>query len=255
MNGIDQSSIVLEARGLTKRFSGFTAVNNVNLRVKSGSIHALIGPNGAGKSTLFNLLTKFLAPSEGQIFYKGEDITGLEASQIARKGLVRSFQISSVFPGLSVRDNVRIALQERTGLSFKFWKPERVLNHLHGRVEELLALVDLTWAAHLPAAELSYGRKRALELATTLALEPEVLLLDEPMAGLGTEDIERITQLIKQVSANRTVLMVEHNLGVVETLSDYVTVLTRGEVLVEGSYADVAAHPAVMEAYMGTAHV
>ena len=165
MNGIDQSSIVLEARGLTKRFSGFTAVNNVNLRVKSGSIHALIGPNGAGKSTLFNLLTKFLAPSEGQIFYKGEDITGLEASQIARKGLVRSFQISSVFPGLSVRDNVRIALQERTGLSFKFWKPERVLNHLHGRVEELLALVDLTWAAHLPAAELSYGRKRALELA------------------------------------------------------------------------------------------
>lgn len=254
MDVLDSSGYVLEARGLTKRFAGFTAVRDVTLKVRAGTIHALIGPNGAGKSTLFNLLTKFLSPTEGQIFYKGEDITPLEASDIARKGLVRSFQISSVFPGLSVRDNVRVALQQRTGLSFRFWKPERVLESLHARVDELLDLVDLRWASALPAAELSYGRKRALELATTLALDPEVMLLDEPMAGLGTEDIVRITQLIKQVAANRTVLMVEHNLSVVETLSDRVTVLTRGEVLVEGNYAEVADHPAVMEAYLGTAH-
>lgn len=249
-----QSEYIVETRELTKEFSGFTAVRKLNLRVRRGNIHALIGPNGAGKSTVFNLVTKFLQPTSGTIFYKGEDITRVEPQDVARRGLVRSFQISAVFPGLSVRDNIRIALQQRTGLTYRFWRSELSLASLHDRVAELLESVELQPYANLPAGALSYGRKRALELATTLALEPEMLLLDEPMAGLGVEDIERISALIKKVSTNRTVLMVEHNLSVVENLSDVITVLTRGEVLLEGRYSEVADHPAVIEAYLGVAH-
>ncbi len=245
---------IIEARGLTKEFGGFTAVRNVDLKVCTGSIHALIGPNGAGKSTVFNLLTRFLPVTSGAVFYKGEDITRDAPEQLARRGLVRSFQISAVFPGLSVRDNVRIALQQRTGTTYRFWKPEASLHGLHARVDELLHAVELQAYANHSAGELPYGRKRALELATTLALEPQVLLLDEPMAGLGREDIERITSLIRSVAVGRTVLMVEHNLSVVESLCDRITVLTRGEVLVEGSYDEISRHPDVVEAYLGAAH-
>ncbi|MBM3565744.1 MAG: ABC transporter ATP-binding protein [Alphaproteobacteria bacterium] len=246
--------IIVETVGLTKHFRGFTALRDVNLRVCARTIHAVIGPNGAGKTTCFNLITKFLAPSEGRILFKGRDITGKKPADIARMGMVRSFQISAVFPHLTVLENVRIALQRARGDSFHFWKSEKALDAMNDRAQALLEDVGLADLAGLYAAELPYGRKRALEIATTLALDPEMLLLDEPMAGMGREDIRRISDLIRRVAANRTVLMVEHNLSVVADLSDTITVLARGEVLAEGPYAEVSGNPAVIEAYMGTGH-
>ena len=248
------ADLILETHGLTKEFRGFVAVRDVNLRVRRGTIHALIGPNGAGKTTCFNLLTHFLAPTAGRIAFNGRDITGSRPADIARLGLVRSFQISAVFPHLSVLENVRIALQRRRGRSFDFWRSERVLDGLNVRGRELLEAVGLTAFAAVPAVELPYGRKRALEIATTLALEPEMLLLDEPTAGMAHEDVGRISALIKKAAANRTVLMVEHNLSVVENISDTITVLSRGEVLAEGDYETVSRNPAVIEAYMGSGH-
>jgi branched-chain amino acid transport system ATP-binding protein len=245
---------ILETRGLTKEFKGFVAVNDVNLKVRRGSIHALIGPNGAGKTTVFNLLTKFLTPTAGTIFYNGQDITSDRPAQIARRGVIRSFQISAVFPHLTVLENVRVALQRKLGTEFHFWRPEKTLDALNDRALELLAAVDLASFARATTAELPYGRKRALEIATTLAVEPELMLLDEPTQGMGHEDVGRVTDLIKKVSANRTILMVEHNLGVVENLSDTITVLQRGAVLAEGPYATVSKNPEVLEAYVGTAH-
>ena len=244
--------VILETRGLTKEFRGFVAVRDVSLQVRRGTIHALIGPNGAGKTTCFNLLTHFLAPTRGRITFNGRDITGRRPADIARLGLVRSFQISAVFPHLTVLENVQIALQRRRGRSFDFWRSARVLEDLRPRAEELLEAVGLAGFAATPAVELPYGRKRALEIATTLALEPEMMLLDEPTAGMAHEDVDRISALIKQVARNRTVLMVEHNLGVVEHLSDTITVLSRGEVLAEGDYARVSANPDVIQAYMGS---
>jgi branched-chain amino acid transport system ATP-binding protein len=244
--------IILETQDLTKEFAGFTAVNTVNLRVRRGTIHALIGPNGAGKTTCFNLLTKFLAPTRGRILYKGRDITPLPPADVARLGLVRSFQISAVFPHLTVLENVRIALQRHRGGSFDFWRSNRVLDSLNERAMALISDVGLAQFADWMAVELPYGRKRALEIATTLAVDPEMLLLDEPTAGMGHEDIDRIAALIKSVAANRTVLMVEHNLSVVSNLSHTITVLTRGRVLAEGDYATVSNDPRVREAYMGT---
>lgn len=243
---------ILVAEGMSKRFGNFLAVKDVNLTVRRGSIHALIGPNGAGKTTCFNLLTKFLIPSGGSIHFRGEDITKTPPAEIARKGLVRSFQISSVFPQLTVLENVRVALQRPERLATQFWMPRGRLRVLNARAEELVEAVGLgDWIGHA-AADLSYGRKRALELATTLALEPELMLLDEPMAGMGHEDIHLVTDLIRQVSVGRTVLMVEHNLGVVADLCDRVTVLQRGEILADGTYAEVSADPRVRAAYLGS---
>jgi branched-chain amino acid transport system ATP-binding protein len=248
------SETILETRDLTKEFKGFIAVNGVNLKVRRGSIHALIGPNGAGKTTCFNLLTHFLEPTRGRILFNGREITGSRPSTIARMGLVRSFQISAVFPHLTVLENVRIALQRKRGASFDFWRSERVLTALDDRARELIAAVGLTDFEETVAVELPYGRKRALEIATTLALEPEMLLLDEPTAGMAHEDVERITALIKRVAAQRTVLMVEHNLSVVSNLSDHITVLQRGEILAEGDYQTVSRNPSVIEAYLGKGH-
>ena len=248
------SDFILETRNLTKEFKGFVAVSDVNLRIKRGAIHALIGPNGAGKTTVFNLLTKFLSPTTGSIHYNGHDITAEKPAQVARKGMVRSFQISAVFPHLSVLENVRVALQRRLTNSFHFWKSEKSLESLHERAHELLKEVDLDAYADSVTAELPYGRKRALEIATTLALEPELMLLDEPTQGMGHEDIGRVTELIQRVSKNRTILMVEHNLSVVENLSDTITVLQRGSVLAEGSYETVSHNPQVLEAYVGVSH-
>lgn len=250
-----ENAPIIEARRLTRSFGGFVAVNNVDIQITPGTIHALIGPNGAGKSTLFNLLTKFLSPSSGHIFFKGRDITGMAPADIARLGLVRSFQISSVFPHLSAHENVRVALQAREHETFSFWKSNTCLRRFDDEASALLESVGLSDKAGVLASELSYGRKRALELATTLALEPEVLLLDEPMAGMGTEDIGRTAELIRRVGKGRTVLMVEHNLGVVADLSDTITVLRRGEVIAEGSYAEVSANSEVRQAYMGASHV
>jgi branched-chain amino acid transport system ATP-binding protein len=247
--------IILETQGLTKEFKGFVAVNQVNLKVRRGSIHALIGPNGAGKTTCFNLLTKFLTPTAGRIVYDGVDITGESSAHIARRGVIRSFQISAVFPHLTVLENVRVALQRQLGTSFHFWRAERSLDSLNGRAMELLEAVDLGKYAGLTAVELSYGRKRALEIATTLAMEPKLMLLDEPTQGMGLEDVDRIKQLIRKVAADRTVLMVEHNMSVVASLADTITVLARGATLAEGPYAEVSKNPAVIEAYMGSANV
>ena len=248
------NGVILAAEDLTKEFKGFFAVDGVNLSIRRGSIHALIGPNGAGKTTCFNLLTKFLPPTRGRITYKGQDITALSPADIARLGMVRSFQISAVFPHLSAIENVRIALQRQRGDSFDFWRSERVLNEFNDRATELLADVGLTEFASVQAVELPYGRKRALEIATTLALDPEMLLLDEPTAGMTPEDVERVAALIKRIGANRTILMVEHNLSVVSTISDTITVLARGKVLAEGDYDTVSKDPRVVEAYIGGGH-
>lgn len=246
-------NIILETKSLTKEFKGFVAVDKVNLQVERGTIHALIGPNGAGKTTVFNLLTKYLTPSRGQILFKGEDITTTSAASIAQLGMVRSFQISAVFPGLTVLENIRVALQRKEGHSFHFWRSDSLLTRLHERAEELLQSVGLLEYANSTAVDLSYGRKRALEIATTLALDPEMLLLDEPTQGMGQEDVGRIADLIKQVSETRTILMVEHNLKVVSKLADTITVLQRGAVLTEGDYETVSANAEVQQAYLGVA--
>ncbi|MDN2698371.1 MULTISPECIES: ABC transporter ATP-binding protein [Janthinobacterium] len=248
------SNVILETRNLTKEFKGFTAVSEVNLKVERGHIHALIGPNGAGKTTCFNLLTKFLVPTGGQILFNGKDITAAKPAQIARMGVIRSFQISAVFPHLSVLQNVRIGLQRQLGTSFHFWQSERALNQLNDRAMALLAEVDLTEFADTITVDMPYGRKRALEIATTLAMEPEMMLLDEPTQGMGHEDVHRVTELIKKVSVGRTILMVEHNMSVVSGICDKISVLQRGAMLAEGSYAEVSRNPQVMEAYMGTTH-
>ncbi|MEO3388797.1 ABC transporter ATP-binding protein [Mesorhizobium sp. CAU 1741] len=242
---------IIQARGLTKRFHGFAAVAGVDLDVRRHSIHALIGPNGAGKTTCFNLITKVLQPSEGTIRFNGEDITAESPARVARRGIVRSFQISAIFPRMTVAENVRIALQRPVGTSFYFWRSQHSLDSLDDRVDSLLDVVGLLPLRNRSAADLPYGRKRVLEFATTLALEPELLLLDEPTSGLGSEDVERIADLIRNVSANRTILMVEHNLSVVSRLADRITVLARGKVLAEGTYAQVSTDPRVVEAYIG----
>jgi branched-chain amino acid transport system ATP-binding protein len=243
---------LLRTEALTKSFAGFVAVRNVSLDVKRGSIHALIGPNGAGKTTFFNLLTRFLPPTSGRIFFKGQDITHTRANEIARLGVVRSFQISAVFPHLTVLENVRISLQRFRSDNFSFWKSDAALSEMNDRARAILADVGLEAQESLLASDLPYGRKRALELATTLALGPELMLLDEPIAGMAHEDIGRIVELIRRVAVNRTVLMVEHNISVVADLSDRITVMQRGEILADGTYEEVSKDPAVIEAYMGT---
>jgi branched-chain amino acid transport system ATP-binding protein len=242
---------IVETRNLTKEFKGFVAVSDVNLKVRRHTIHALIGPNGAGKTTCFNLITKFLPASRGAILFNGRDITHAKPAAIARQGMVRSFQISAVFGHLTALENVRVALQRKLGTSFQFWKSDRSLATLNARAEELLEAVGVEQWRDVPAGELSYGRKRALEIATTLALDPEMLLLDEPMAGMGTEDVARTAELIRRVAKDRTVLMVEHNLSVVADLSDTITVLKLGKVLAEGPYSEISKNPEVVEAYMG----
>ncbi|WP_417548671.1 ABC transporter ATP-binding protein [Marinobacter segnicrescens] len=246
------SSVILETRGLTKDFRGFKAIEDVNVKVQTGHIHALIGPNGAGKTTFFNLLTKFLKPSSGKILYDGDDITNHRPADIAQHGLIRSFQISAVFPHLSARENVRIALQRKLGISYQFWRSIRVLDQLNEEAQHLLEQVDLGAFGDTKAVELAYGRKRALEIATTIALKPRLMLLDEPTQGMSAEDVHTVTDLIREVVKDRTIVMVEHNLNVVSTLADRITVLNRGRVLAEGDYDTVSTNPAVMEAYMGT---
>lgn len=248
----EKSETILVTRELVKEFKGFVAVDGVSLAVRRGEIHALIGPNGAGKTTFFNLLTKFLPPTSGSILYNGNDITALGPADTARLGMVRSFQISAVFPHLKVLENVRVALQRNLGSSFHFWRSERTLDKLNDRAMQLLAEVGLEEFASSLTADLSYGRKRALELATTLALEPELMLLDEPTQGMGHEDVSRVTQLIKKVAANRTVLMVEHNMSVVSSIAHTISVLQRGKVIAAGPYSEVSKNPLVVEAYMGT---
>jgi len=248
------STCILEAVSLSKKFGGFTAVDDVNLGIQRGHIHALIGPNGAGKTTVFNLLTKFLEPTAGRITYRQQDITKLRPAAVARLGMVRSFQISAIFPHLTVLDNVRVALQRPLGTSYCFWRSNHSIGVLNDRAEELLTSVGLGDFINAIAADLPYGRRRALEIATTLALEPEMLLLDEPMSGLGREDISMISDLIARVGESHTVLMVEHNLSVVAALSRKITVMARGRMLVEGSFAEVSKSPDVRAAYMGSAH-
>ena len=246
------ADVILETKQLTREFKGFIAVDNVNLQVERGHIHALIGPNGAGKTTCFNLLTKFIEPSSGQILFNSQDITAAKPAQIARMGIIRSFQISAVFPHLSVLENVRIGLQRQLGTAFHFWKSEKSLDQLNARAMALLEEVDLSAFADSITVDLPYGRKRALEIATTLAMEPELMLLDEPTQGMGHEDVQRVTDLIKKVAKGRTILMVEHNMGVVSGICDRISVLQRGAILAEGDYKTVSQNPQVLEAYMGS---
>ncbi len=246
--------IILEARQLSRQFGGFYAVKNVDLRVRRHSVHALIGPNGAGKTTCFNLLTTFLRPSAGQVIFNGRDISRSDPASVAMAGLIRSFQISAVFGQMTALENVRVALQKKAGGSFAFWRHASVLKSLDARAMELLERVGLTRWRDTLAGELPYGRKRALELATTIAMDPEMILLDEPMAGLGHEDIGPVVELIRDAAKGRTVLMVEHNMKVIAQLCDRVTVLQAGQVLAEGSYDEVSKDARVIEAYVGGAH-
>ncbi|SKC99389.1 amino acid/amide ABC transporter ATP-binding protein 1, HAAT family [Burkholderia sp. YR290] len=246
------ADMILETKGLTRQFNGFTAINGIDLRVRRGTIHALIGPNGAGKTTCFNLLTKFITPTSGEIFFDGREITRAAPAAIARRGVIRSFQISAVFPHLTPVENVTIALQRPLGVSFRFWTSSAMLVRLRERALELLNGVGLAAYADVKTVELSYGHKRALEIATTLAMDPVLMLLDEPTQGMGHEDVDRVTALIEKVSAGRTILMVEHNMKMVSSIADTITVLQRGEILAEGDYASVSANPQVKEAYMGT---
>lgn len=242
---------VLEAMHLAKEFNGFMAVSDLSLTVKRGDIHALIGPNGAGKTTCFNLLTKFLTPTAGQIFFNGRDITWLSPAQVARAGVIRSFQISAVFPNLTALENVRIGLQRTLGTSYHFWENKRSLSVLNDRAMQLLAEVDMAnFADHL-VIDLPYGRKRALEIATTLGMEPELMLLDEPTQGMGHEDVEEVTDLIKKISSKRTILMVEHNMNVVSSICNRISVMQHGVMLAEGTYSEVSNNPEVIRAYMG----
>jgi len=250
---VADDDLILQTRDLGKDFRGFTAVNGVNLQIARGSIHALIGPNGAGKTTCFNLLTRFLPVTRGSIQFKSVDITGMAPQAVACAGLVRSFQISSVFAQMSALHNVRIALQRSTGLSYQFWRSGRSLQRLDARALELLDQVGLSGDAGRRTVELPYGRKRALEIATTLAAEPELMLLDEPTQGMGHEDVDRVTALIREAAADRTILMVEHNMQVVARIADTITVLQRGQVIASGAYAEVSRNPLVMEAYLGSA--
>jgi branched-chain amino acid transport system ATP-binding protein len=243
--------VIIETRGLSKEFNGFVAVRDVDFSVHAGQIHALIGPNGAGKTTFFNLLTKFLVPTRGKILYQGQDVTSESPAGLARRGIVRSFQMSAVFPHLTVLENVRVGLQRKLGTSFHFWKPEASLAVLDSKAMQLLETVDLAPFASTLAVALPYGRKRALEIATTLAMDPQLMLLDEPTQGMGHEDVDRITALIKKVAASRTILMVEHNMSVVSTIAHRISVLQRGRIIADGTYAEVAQNPLVMEAYMG----
>ena len=249
--GVAEQDNVLVAEGLTKVFGGFAAVKDVNLSVRRGSVHALIGPNGAGKTTCFNLITKALSLTRGRLVFDGEDISALRSADVARRGLVRSFQISATFPNLTALENVRVALQSRYGKAFQFWRSLEAVTPLNRRADELLEQVGLAASRNTYAAELPYGKKRALEIATTLALEPKLMLLDEPTAGMGHEDIEPITNLIKRAAEGRTVLLVEHNLSVVSTLCDRITVLQHGQLLAEGTYSEVSNHPDVINAYLG----
>lgn len=248
------SNIILKAEGITKQFGGFRAVSNVDLTVREGTIHSLIGPNGAGKTTCFNILSCFMAPTSGRISFRGADITGMRPAEVARKKLVRSFQISAVFPRFTVLQNLRISLQQKQGWRYDFWSSARKLSVVDDRAAELLHLVGLEGYKDILASDLSYGQKRCLELATTLALEPDLLLLDEPTAGMGAEDIDRITKVIRDIAVNRTILMVEHNLSVVSGLSNHISVLARGSILAEGDYATVSKDRRVIEAYLGGAH-
>lgn len=245
---------IIETRKLSKEFKGFSAVSDLNLKVKRGHIHALIGPNGAGKTTVFNLLTKFLTPTTGTILFNGTDVTREKPADIAMRGVIRSFQISAVFPNLTPLENVRLALQRATGTSYHFWRSTHCLRMLDGRAMELLESVGLAEFSGGITGELAYGRKRALEIATTLALEPELMLLDEPTQGMGAEDVDKISALVRKAAANRTILMIEHNLKVVAALADKITVLQRGAILAEGPYAEVSQDPRVLEAYMGSTH-
>lgn len=248
------TELILETRSLTREFKGFVAVDGVDLKVKRGEIHALIGPNGAGKTTVFNLLTRFLAVSSGRIEFEGEDITKQKPAQVADRGMIRSFQISAVFPHMTVLENVRIALQSRLNVTYRFWRSDRMLERFNERALALLESVGLVRYAYTVTSELAYGRKRALEIATTLAMDPKLMLLDEPTQGMGSEDVGRTVDLIRAAAKDRTVLMVEHNLGVVSDLANTITVLQRGTILAEGNYQQVSSNPQVMEAYMGVAN-
>ncbi|GAA3225545.1 ABC transporter ATP-binding protein [Actinocorallia longicatena] len=244
---------ILTARGLAKEFRGFRAVDGVDLDIEEGSVHALVGPNGAGKTTLFNLLTGFLPATAGKITLAGAEISGRRPEDVARAGLARSFQITSLFPQLSLRRHLELALAGPTGLGWRFWRSDRALRDFTPRADELLDQVGLLGHAGEHAGTLAYGRKRALELALALALDPKVLLLDEPTAGMGAEDVDRTVALVQKVRAGRTVVMVEHNMNVVSTLADRVTVLQAGQVLVEGGYAEIRRDPRVISAYLGDA--
>ena len=252
---VSTASPILTARGLVRQFRGFRAVDGVDLDVAEGGVHALVGPNGAGKTTLFNLLTGFLKPTAGSVLLEGRvELTGRSPEAIARLGLARSFQITSLFAELTPRRHVELALASRTGLGWRFWRSDRTLDRFAGRAGELLDQVGLGDHGDVPAGSLAYGRKRALELALALALDPRVLLLDEPTAGMGVEDVDRTIELIRTIRAGRTVVLVEHNMNVVASLADRVTVLQRGTVLAEGPYAEIRQDPRVITAYLGDSH-
>ena len=245
---------ILSTRDVAKVYAGFSALDGVTLDVAEGTVHAIIGPNGAGKTTFFNVLSGFAPATRGSVRFAGVEIGALDPSAIARMGMVRSFQINSVFPHLSVLDNVKIALQARTSLSRRLLASPRTTAVLDDPARTALASVGLDGERANLAVNLPYGQKRSLELAIALSQDPRVLLLDEPTAGMGVEDIDRTVELVRRIAPGRTIVLVEHNLRVVADLCDRVTVMQRGKVLVEGTYDEVRADERVVTAYLGGGH-
>ena len=241
----------LQAIGVSRSFRGFRALDHVDLTVEQGEIHAILGPNGAGKTTLFNCLSGFLEPSEGTVELFGEVINGEPPHKIVRRGMSRSFQISSVFETLTVLENIVVALQARTTHPVRFWEPRDALHEFEPQARKILEQVRLTGKEHVRAADLSHGQKRNLEIGISLTQDPRVLLLDEPTSGMGREDVNRTVDLCREVAQGKTVVLVEHNMGVVAKLAHRITVLARGQVLAGGSYEQIKSDPRVIEAYLG----
>jgi branched-chain amino acid transport system ATP-binding protein len=244
---------IIETTDLSRYFGGLKAVEGVNLRVNDGAIHSIIGPNGAGKTTLFNLVSGQLKPTRGRVLLRGRNITGLPLHRMAHLGIGRSFQITNVFPNLTVLENARLAAQARGGDSLKLWARAAAFRRYETAARDALQRVGLGDQAHLPAATLPHGGKRKLELAILLAADPQVLLLDEPTAGMASEQVPLLMDIIQAIRAEtgKTILLVEHNMGIVMNVSDQITVMHQGRVLAEGTPTEIRANPAVQQAYLG----
>lgn len=247
------SVAALTLSGLRKSFGKAEIIRGIDLEIGQGERHAIIGPNGAGKSTLFNLITARFAPTAGKVFLHGEDLAGLQPFQINRKGLSRSFQITNIFPAMSVFENVRCALLWSQGYRYSFWHLVNRSQALTEGAEEILSQINLLGRRNLPAGTLSYAEQRALEIGITIAGGADVIMLDEPTAGMSHSETDYITDLILKVTEGKTLVMVEHDMGVVFGLADRISVLVYGEIIATGKPAEVRADARVQEAYLGAA--
>ena len=242
---------LLEVRGLRKSFGALLASDDVDLEVLEGEAHAIIGPNGAGKTTLISQLAGNLRPDRGRVLFAGEDITALSAPARARRGFARSFQITSIYPDFTALENVMLAVQAHSGSSFRFWRPAREEPSLRSAASAILEEVGLGGRSGVLAANLAHGEQRALEIATALATRPRLLLLDEPVAGMGVEETQRMIALLSFLKGGKTLILVEHDMDAVFSLADRISVLVYGRIIATGAPEEIRANPEVRRAYLG----